>query len=69
MNQELLVMGYLRKYGSITQKDATAELGVTRLAAIIWKLVNKRGFLILNKWEKGKNRFGMETRYKRWYLP
>lgn len=69
MKQELLVMNYLRQYGSISQKEATEKLGVTRLAAVIWQLKHKRGFEILDRWEFAKNRFGIEVRYKRWYLP
>lgn len=69
MMQEELVMTYLRKHGSITQADATRELGVTRLAAIIWKLRHRRGFIINDKNEVGKNRFGMKVNYARYYLP
>ena len=69
MTQEMLVMNYLRRHGSITQADATRELGVTRLAAIIWKLRHKRGFEILDKTEIGRNRFGMRVNYARYYLP
>lgn len=69
MQQTLLVMDYLRKHGSITQKEATDKLGVTRLAAIIWKLRHKHGFLILDEPQTVKNRFGASCVIKRYYLP
>lgn len=69
MNQELLVMDYLRNHNGITQLEATQELGVTRLPAIIHTLRHKRGFSILDKRETSKNRFGVPVTYKRFYLP
>lgn len=68
-SQELLVMDYIRKHGSITSKEAADELGVTRLSAIIWKLVHNRGFEILSKDETEKNRFGVVCVYRRYYIP
>ena len=68
-SQELLVMDYIRKHGSITGKEANDELGVTRLPAIIWKLVHNRGFLISSKDETAKNRFGAVVVYRRYYIP
>lgn len=69
MKQTTLVMNYLRKYGSITQKDANEKLGVTRLAAVIWKLRHKCGFTILDRTESFVNRWGVPATYKRYYLP
>ena len=68
-SQELLVMDYIRKHGSITGKDASDDLGVTRLPAIIWKLIHLRGFEILHKDETVKNRFGVVCVIRRYYLP
>ena len=68
-SQELLVMDYIRKHGSITGKEANEELGVTRLPAIIWKLIHKRGFPITYKDETAKNRFGVVVCYRRYMLP
>lgn len=68
-SQELLVMEYIRKHGSITGKEANDELGVTRLPAIIWKLVHNRGFVIQSKDETAKNRFGVVCVYRRYYIP
>ena len=68
-SQELLVMDYIRKHGSITSNEAKDELGVTRLSAIIWNLIHKRGFIILHKDETVKNRFGVMCVYRRYYIP
>lgn len=69
MMQEVLVMDYLRNHDSITQKEAFEVLGVTRLAAVIWKLRHKRGFVIADKVEHAINRYGKTCIYKRYYLP
>lgn len=67
--QEILVMNYLREHGSITQDEAADNLGIRRLAAVIWVLRHKRGFVILDKPEHGKNRFGRPCHWTRYYLP
>lgn len=69
MTQESLVMNWLRNHNGLTQAEATKYLGVTRLSAIIWVLKHRRGFIILDKLESSKNRFGIVTYYKRYYLP
>lgn len=69
MKQEYLVMDYLRKHDGITQKEASDRLGVTRLAAVIWKLRHKYGFVIEDKTESCVNRWGVTCTYKRYYLP
>ena len=69
MTQEGLVMNWLRNHNGITQAEAAKYLGVTRLSAIVWKLKHKHGFVILDKTESTKNRFGVVVYYKRYYLP
>ncbi len=69
VNQEMLVMNWLRNHNGITQAEATKFLGVTRLSAIIWKLRHKHGFVIADKTESSKNRFGVTVFFKRYYLP
>lgn len=68
MNQENLVMNWLRNHNGLTQAEATKYLGVTRLSAIIWTLRHKRGFIIHDKTESAKNRFGVTVYFKRYYL-
>ena len=68
-NQQTLVMNWLRNHNGITQAEATKYLGVTRLPAIIFELRHKCGFMISDKLESGKNRFGVTTYFKRYYIP
>lgn len=61
------IMAYLREHGSITQAEATAELGCSRLGARIHEL-KRRGHDIRKSTETGINRFGETTRYARYFL-
>ncbi len=68
MNQDVLVMQVLCERGSITSLEAVTELGVTRLAAVIWKLRHKFGYRIDSVDETGVNRWGKPVRYTRYTL-
>lgn len=61
------IMAYLREHGSITQAEATAELGCSRLGARILDL-KRAGHDIRKSMETGINRFGETTRYARYFL-
>lgn len=65
-NQNEQVKDYLKKYKSITQMEATNDLGITRLASRIAD-IKREGFPIVSKYETGTNRFGRPTRYKRYF--
>lgn len=65
--QNDMVLDYLKKYKSITQMEATNDLGITRLASRIADLKHA-GYTIVSEFEHGKNRFGRPTRYKRYRL-
>lgn len=67
INQNGLVLGYIREHGSITNTDAFNALGVTRLANNICDL-RKKGVNILDEWEENPNRYGKVCRYKRYFL-
>lgn len=67
MTQEMKILEYIEKHGSITQLEATMELGITRLAARIADL-RDAGHDIISEYEVGLNRFGEKTRYKRYRL-
>lgn len=56
------ILRHLRDYGSITQGEAYAEYGITRLASRINDL-KKRGYSISRSMETGKNRYGEATHY------
>jgi hypothetical protein len=65
MNQEKRILKYIDDFGSITPLEAMADLGVMRLASRISDL-KRRGIKIVSEWEKGTNRYGEKTKYKRY---
>lgn len=67
MKQTDLVLDYMKKNGSITPRDAWDNLGVSRLAAVIF-ILKEQGNKITRIMETGVNKFGEETRYGRYFL-
>lgn len=67
MNQRELILKYIGDFGSITPMEAFMDLGCTKLATRVSELKTD-GYPILDKWEKGKNRYGKPTRWKRYRL-
>ena len=67
MTQTKRVLEYIEKHGSITQLEATEQLGILRLAARIHDLT-KAGVSIGSSLETGTNRFGEPVRYARYWL-
>nr|UVX93119.1 MAG: helix-turn-helix domain protein [Bacteriophage sp.] len=65
VSQKKMVLDYIREFGSITPLDAFKDLGVTRLAAVIFEL-KEDGHDIHTERERGKNRYGQPTRYARY---
>ena len=66
--KEERLLTYLRKSKKgITSLDAINKLGETRLSATIY-LLRQRGFLILDTYETSQNRYGENTRFKRYVL-
>ena len=63
------VLYHLFFRGSITPKIAADEYGITRLAAVVWKLRHVYGFTISVLDETEKNRFGVNVTFARYYLP
>lgn len=59
--QEKRVLAYINDFGSITQAEASNDIGVSRLASRISDL-KKKGYPIISKKEQVKNRYG-ETCY------
>lgn len=62
MSQKQKVLDYMRSHGSITQIEATAELGCVRLPSRIWDL-KRDGYDIVKTMVTGKNRFGDTISY------
>lgn len=67
MNQTDRVLDYIKAHGSITQMDATNELGISRLASRVHDL-RAAGFPVTKQMEKGRNRLGDVCRYARYSL-
>lgn len=60
------ILEYMKKYGSITPKDAE-KFSCMRLASRISDL-KRRGYRITSELETGKNKAGKRTRYARYRL-
>lgn len=61
------ILDYMNSFGSITTLEAFRDLGCTRLGSRIHDL-RMKGYAILSKPEKSKNRFGEVVHYKRYYM-
>ena len=61
------IIAYINEFGSITQLDALADLGIMRLASRISDL-RRLGYPIVSKTEKVKNRFQEPCHIKRYSL-
>lgn len=59
---ETRLLEWFESHDTITQLEATAELGNTRLSATVFNLRNK-GYNIITEPTKGKNRFGDNTNF------
>jgi hypothetical protein len=68
MNDCERIIAYCKQHGSITQLEATRELGTTRLGARIWDLKHRLGYEVDDVWETATDRFGDATRYKRYFV-
>ena len=67
--QTRIVLSHLFFLGEITQKTATEEYGIMRLAAAIWKLRHIYGIAILDETIDVPNRYGKTSKVARYYLP
>lgn len=67
MSQNEQVAWYLKVHGSITSLEAYNAFGILRLSARIHDL-RAAGMLIYSMDETAPNRYGIKTRYTRYYL-
>ncbi len=67
VKQTARIMNHLVRNGSITQSEAFELYGISRLGARIWDLRNS-GHKIQKLMETGKNRYGDQVCYARYYL-
>lgn len=61
------VKAYMQDFGSISQFEAMKDLGVMRLASRISEM-KKSGMPISSKMETGRNRYGEEIHFKRYFI-
>ena len=66
-NQKQRILDYIADFGSITQLEAQADLGVQRLPSRINE-IKKEGYNVTYKWETVKNRYGEKCRIKRYSI-
>lgn len=67
MNQYQRIKQYINAFGSITPKDAFADLGITKLSTRIGEM-ERKGLIKVNRvTEKSTNRFGEPCSYTRYY--
>lgn len=64
-SQKQVVLDYIREFGSITPVNAFKDLGVTRLAAVVFEL-REDGHDIHTEREQAYNRYGQKVRYARY---
>jgi hypothetical protein len=65
MTQAERVLSYIKRYGSITSREAFIDLAILDLPKVISTL-RKEGHLIKREPESAKNRFGEEVHFKRY---
>ena len=66
-SQKDRIIKYIKKFGSITDLEASRDLGIQQFGARLYQL-KKEGYMFTTKWESNKNRFGEMTTYKRYFL-
>ena len=67
MKQTEKIASHLETYGSITSLEAMQEYGIMRLASRVSDL-KKAGVAIRVEMVSGKNRFGENTSYAKYWL-
>lgn len=61
------IIDYINRFGSITQIEALADLGVMRLASRISDL-RRLGYPIISEYEDVHNRYGEKCQIKRYRM-
>lgn len=67
MTYEERIIDYMTSHKGITVKECEQNLGTTELRKCISNIRDK-GWIVLDTWEDGCNRFGDQVRYKRYFL-
>ena len=66
MTQKKRVLQYMQQFGSISSYEAFADLGITRLAAVIFELRKEHDIETVD--ETFTNRYGEKSYYARYRL-
>jgi hypothetical protein len=65
---EQIILKYLQTHRTgLTVKECQEKLGTTELRKVISTLKDK-GYVFTTVWEYGINRYGLNTRFKRYWL-
>lgn len=67
MSQNIMILEYIKRNGSITPMEAVTEFGCMRLSGRIYEL-KQMGVSIKRDMETGLNRFGNPVRYARYSI-
>ena len=67
VTQKERVLDYIERFGGITSYEAFADLGVTRLSAVIFDL-KKLGYTFIDENIKRINRYGEPVTFKKYKL-
>lgn len=67
MNQKERVLDYMKKFGGITEREASRKIAVDRLGARIYDLKEEE-YEIVSEWITSKNRYGQKVRFKKYML-
>ena len=67
MTQGERILAYMKQNESITPMEAFSELGITKLSTRIGEL-RQKGYKINDAFVDGKNRYGENVRYKKYWL-
>lgn len=65
INQRNAIIKYIDDFGSITSYEAYSDLGIMQLATRI-KELKERGYTFKTEWIKKKNRYGKDTKFKKY---
>lgn len=67
MTQRERVTQYINEFGSISSLEAFRDLGVTRLADVIFKM-KRAGVNVCTRMEKSTNRYGEPVYFARYWI-
>lgn len=67
MNQQQLILQYIKDFGSISDYEAVVELGILQFGARL-KELKEQGYIFEYEWIHKKNRYGKMVRFKKYKI-